>query len=62
MPSGLFGLLPRATLMNIKGSIQIVFTWAMEIVGVASGIINSTYTTFGGNLPIVLSGTFRLYL
>jgi hypothetical protein len=48
--------------MNIKGSIQIVFTWAMEIVGVASGIINSTYTTFGENLPIVLSGTFRLYL
>jgi hypothetical protein len=37
--------------MNSKGMILIVFAWVMEVVGVTGGIINSTYTTFGENLP-----------
>ena len=37
--------------MSNKGTILIRFAWAMEIVGVAGGVINSTYTTFGENLP-----------
>jgi hypothetical protein len=37
--------------MNGKGAILIVFAWVMEAVGVTGGIINSTYTTFGENLP-----------
>jgi len=37
--------------MNSKGMILIVFAWVMEAVGVTGGIINSTYTTFGENLP-----------
>jgi hypothetical protein len=37
--------------MNSKGAILIVFAWVMEAVGVTGGIINSTYTTFGENLP-----------
>jgi hypothetical protein len=37
--------------MNGKGKILIVFAWAMEAVGVTGGIVNSTYTTFGDNLP-----------
>jgi hypothetical protein len=37
--------------MSNKGTILIRFAWAMEIVGVAGGVINSTYTTFGDNLP-----------
>jgi hypothetical protein len=37
--------------MNSKGKILIVFAWVMELVGVTAGIINSTYTTFGENLP-----------
>jgi hypothetical protein len=32
-------------------SLLIVYAWAMEIVGVGCGVINATYTTFGGVLP-----------
>jgi hypothetical protein len=39
-----------------KGTILIVFSWAMEAVGVTGGIVNSTYTTFGDNLPDTLVG------
>ena len=42
--------------MNSKGAILIVFAWMMEAVGVTGGIINSTYTTFGENLPNSLAG------
>jgi hypothetical protein len=42
--------------MNNKGTILIVFAWAMEAVGVTGGIINSTYTTFGENLPNTFVG------
>ena len=37
--------------MSKNGTILIIFAWAMEIVGVSAGIINSTYTTFGEELP-----------
>jgi hypothetical protein len=37
--------------MTSKGTILIRFAWAMEIVGIAGGMINSTYTTFGEDLP-----------
>ena len=37
--------------MTGKGAILIIFAWAMEIMGVSGGIINSTYTTFGEELP-----------
>jgi hypothetical protein len=43
-------------MMNGKGTILIVFAWAMEAVGVTGGIVNSTYTTFGENLPNTLGG------
>jgi hypothetical protein len=43
-------------MMNSKGTILIVFAWAMEAVGVTGGIVNSTYTTFGENLPNTLPG------
>jgi hypothetical protein len=43
-------------MMNRKGTILIVFAWAMEAVGVTAGIVNSTYTTFGENLPNTLAG------
>jgi hypothetical protein len=33
-----------------------VFAWAMEAVGVTAGIVNSTYTTFGENLPSTFVG------
>src|SRR5262249_38393486 len=36
--------------MSHKGWILIVFAWAMEIVGVSAGVVNSTYTTFGDDL------------
>jgi hypothetical protein len=39
-----------------KGILLIVFAWAMEIVGVAGGVVNSTYTTFGDDLPSTFSG------
>ena len=42
--------------MNSKGAILIVFAWMMEAVGVTGGIINSTYTTFGENLPNSVAG------
>jgi hypothetical protein len=39
-----------------KGILLIVFAWAMEIVGVAGGVVNSTYTTFGDDLPNTFAG------
>jgi hypothetical protein len=41
-----------------KGTILIVFAWAMEAVGVTGGIANSLYTTFGEHLP----NTFPEYI
>src|SRR5712691_6568408 len=38
-------------MMSKNGTILIAFAWAMEIVGVAGGVINSIYTTFGEELP-----------
>jgi hypothetical protein len=38
-------------MMSKNGTILIIFAWAMEIVGVACGLVNSTYTTFGEELP-----------
>src|SRR5262245_15003705 len=38
-------------MMSKNGTILIAFAWAMEIVGVTCGMINSTYTTFGEDLP-----------
>jgi hypothetical protein len=38
------------------GTILIFFAWAMEIVGVSGGVINSTYTTFGEDLPNTFAG------
>ena len=38
------------------GTILIIFAWAMEIVGVSGGVINSTYTTFGDDLPNTFAG------
>jgi flagellar biosynthesis chaperone FliJ len=43
-------------MMSKNGLILIIFAWAMEIVGVAGGVTNSTYTTFGEDLPNTLSG------
>src|SRR4051794_7136444 len=42
--------------MSKNGTILIIFAWAMEIVGVAGGVINSAYTTFGPDLPDTLAG------
>jgi hypothetical protein len=42
--------------MTKSGRILIIFAWAMEIVGVTGGAINSTYTTFGDDLPTSLAG------
>jgi hypothetical protein len=42
--------------MSREGKILIVFAWAIEIVGVTAGTINSLYTTFGNNLPITWWG------
>jgi hypothetical protein len=39
-----------------SGSILITFAWAMEIVGVTGGALNSMYTTFGDDLPTNLTG------
>jgi hypothetical protein len=41
-------------MMNDKGTVLITFAWTMEAVGVTGGIVNSVYTTFGGNLPNTL--------
>jgi hypothetical protein len=40
--------------MRTKGLILISFAWAMEIVGVAGGMVNSTYTTWGDHPPHTL--------
>src|SRR5262245_14687182 len=40
--------------MRRKGTILITFAWAMEIVGVAAGMVNSLYTTFPYELPKTL--------
>jgi hypothetical protein len=42
--------------MTKSAPILITFAWAMEIVGVAGGALNSTYTTFGDDLPTSLVG------
>jgi hypothetical protein len=42
--------------MTKSGPILITFAWAMEIVGVTGGALNSTYTTFGEDLPTSLFG------
>jgi hypothetical protein len=42
--------------MTKSGPILITFAWAMEIVGVTGGALNSTYTTFGDDLPTSLVG------
>jgi hypothetical protein len=34
--------------MSSKGTVLIAFAWVMEIVGVTTGMVNSTYVTFGG--------------
>jgi hypothetical protein len=43
-------------MMSKNGIILITFAWAMEIVGVSGGIINSAYTTFGEDLPNTFAG------
>ena len=40
----------------MQGAILIVFAWMMELVGVSGGVINSTYTTFGSELPTTFAG------
>jgi hypothetical protein len=40
--------------MGTKGLILISFAWAMEIIGVAGGMVNSTYTTWGDHPPQTL--------
>jgi hypothetical protein len=42
--------------MSNKGTMLIIFAWTMEIVGVACGVVISTYTTFGEHLPDTLIG------
>jgi hypothetical protein len=42
--------------MTKSGRVLIIFAWAMEIVGVTGGAINSIYTTFGDDLPTSLVG------
>jgi hypothetical protein len=41
--------------MSNKAKILIVFAWVMEVVGITTGMINSTYTTFGEELPNTLA-------
>jgi hypothetical protein len=43
-------------MMTKSGQILITFAWAMEIVGVTGGALNSMYTTFGDDLPTSLAG------
>src|SRR6267143_1274409 len=43
-------------MMSSSGKILIIFAWAMEIVGVTGGVINSIYTTFGPDLPKTFAG------
>ena len=40
--------------MSNKATILIVFAWVMEVVGITTGMVNSTYTTFGDELPKTL--------
>jgi hypothetical protein len=42
--------------MSSKATILIVFAWVMEVVGITTGMVNSTYTTFGDDLPNTLAG------
>ena len=42
--------------MTKSGQILITFAWAMELIGVTGGALNSMYTTFGDDLPITLAG------
>jgi hypothetical protein len=42
--------------MSKNGTILIAFAWVMEIVGVGCGLVNSTYTTFGEELPNTVWG------
>ena len=42
--------------MTKSGPILITFAWAMELIGVTGGALNSTYTTFGDDLPVTLAG------
>jgi hypothetical protein len=42
--------------MSSEGKILISFAWAIEIVGVTAGVFNSTYTTFGDELPTTFAG------
>jgi hypothetical protein len=39
-----------------NAKILIVFAWAMEIVGVSCGVVNSAYTTFGDDFPTTFTG------
>jgi hypothetical protein len=50
------GMLFGETIVTKSGSILITFAWAMELVGVTGGALNSTYTTFGDDLPTSLVG------
>jgi hypothetical protein len=43
-------------MMSSSDKILIIFAWAMEAVGVTGGVINSTYTTFGEDLPQTFAG------
>jgi hypothetical protein len=42
--------------MSNNAKILIVFAWVMELVGVSTGVLNSFYTTFGGELPKTIAG------
>jgi hypothetical protein len=42
--------------MTNKAKILIVFAWVMEVVGITTGMVNSTYTSFGDDLPSTLAG------
>lgn len=42
--------------MSDSGKTLIIFAWSMEVVGVAGGVVNSTYTTFGADFPSTFAG------
>src|SRR5262245_55695834 len=46
----------RGVTMTNKAKILIVFAWVMEVVGITTGMVNSTYTSFGDDLPSTLAG------
>jgi hypothetical protein len=54
--TGLSDQLLRGMMMHSSGTILLIFAWAMEIVGVGGGVVNSTYTTFGDDIPKTLMG------